>query len=62
MQIKHGKYESKHVYGNGNVGKKIIEILKTIEIDIQKNFYAGISLYKFNLSKFLKLSIFIENF
>lgn len=26
-QIKHGKYESEHIYGDGNAGKKIAEVL-----------------------------------
>lgn len=37
-QIKHNKYGSEPVYGNGNAGKRIIEILEDIEVNIQKTF------------------------
>jgi len=37
-QIDHGKYESEHVYGNGNAGKQIVKVLETIKINIQKRF------------------------
>lgn len=37
-QIKHNKYGSEPVYGNGNAGKRIIEILEDIEVNIQKKF------------------------
>jgi UDP-hydrolysing UDP-N-acetyl-D-glucosamine 2-epimerase len=35
-QIKHGRYESDDLYGNGNAGKKIANILSTCEVNIQK--------------------------
>ena len=37
-QIKHGKYASEHIYGNGNAGKQIVEILEDIDVKIQKKF------------------------
>ncbi|MFA5292225.1 MAG: UDP-N-acetylglucosamine 2-epimerase [Phycisphaerae bacterium] len=39
-QIKHGKYNSEHIYGNGNAGERIADILSKCNINIQKqNFY-----------------------
>ena len=38
-QIEHGKYESEPIYGNGTAGKKIADILKTIDVPIQKKFH-----------------------
>jgi len=35
-QIEHGKYESDPIYGDDNASKKIVKILKTIKVDIQK--------------------------
>lgn len=36
-QIDHGKYKSEHIYGNGNAGKQIADILANLEkIDVQK--------------------------
>lgn len=36
-QIKHGPYLSKHIYGDGNAGEKIADILANIgEVDVQK--------------------------
>lgn len=35
-QIKHGKYPKNPLYGNGNAGHKIAEILSTCEVGIQK--------------------------
>lgn len=37
-QIKHGKYESEHVYGDGNAGKAIVKVLETLYVNIQKTF------------------------
>lgn len=37
-QIDHGKYDSEHVYGDGNAGKKIVKVLESIEVKIQKKF------------------------
>ena len=37
-QINHGKYESEHLYGDGNAGKKIIKVLESIDVKIQKHF------------------------
>jgi len=37
-QINHGKYEQSNLYGDGNAGKKIAEILCTTEISINKKF------------------------
>ncbi|MFX0091013.1 MAG: UDP-N-acetylglucosamine 2-epimerase [Candidatus Hodarchaeota archaeon] len=38
-QLKHGKYPSGNLYGDGNAATRIIKILETIEVDIQKKFY-----------------------
>lgn len=35
-QIKHGKYESNFIYGDGNSGKKIAEVLSNVKISIEK--------------------------
>tara|TARA_B100000212_G_scaffold341829_1_gene326263 strand:- start:572 stop:1732 length:1161 start_codon:yes stop_codon:yes gene_type:complete len=35
-QIKHGKYQSYHLYGDGNAGTKIAKILSDVELKIQK--------------------------
>ncbi|MBT5492561.1 UDP-N-acetylglucosamine 2-epimerase (hydrolyzing), partial [bacterium] len=35
-QLQHGKYESSDIYGNGNAGKQIAEILVDAEPSIQK--------------------------
>ncbi|MEW6417033.1 MAG: UDP-N-acetylglucosamine 2-epimerase [Nitrospirota bacterium] len=35
-QVAHGKYLSNHLYGNGQAGKKIAEVLSDFEIGIQK--------------------------
>jgi len=37
-QIEHGKYPSEPIYGNGDASKKIIKILESIEVNIQKQF------------------------
>jgi UDP-hydrolysing UDP-N-acetyl-D-glucosamine 2-epimerase len=37
-QIDHGKYASDPVYGQGATGKRIIEVLETIDVKIQKKF------------------------
>lgn len=39
IQIDHGKYESKYVYGDGNAGEKIVKVLETVEVNIQKKFF-----------------------
>lgn len=36
QQAKRGAYESEHIYGNGNAGRKIAEILSRCEVNIQK--------------------------
>lgn len=38
-QLKHGRYPSDSLFGNGNSGEKIAEILATIKPSIQKKFY-----------------------
>ncbi|MDD5450325.1 MAG: UDP-N-acetylglucosamine 2-epimerase [Desulfovibrionales bacterium] len=35
-QIKHGPYETDHLYGDGYAAEKIIEVLKTTSLDVQK--------------------------
>jgi GDP/UDP-N,N'-diacetylbacillosamine 2-epimerase (hydrolysing) len=35
-QLAHGKFESDHIYGNGMSGNKIVDILSTIEFNMQK--------------------------
>ena len=37
-QLEHGKYPSNNLYGDGNAGKKIVEIIENIDVDIQKKF------------------------
>lgn len=37
-QIDHGKYESDKLYGSGNTGKKIVKVLESIDVKIQKRF------------------------
>ncbi|GAH22551.1 unnamed protein product, partial [marine sediment metagenome] len=37
-QIKHGKYISENIYGDGNAGKQIVDILEDIDVKIQKKF------------------------
>ncbi|MBA7573924.1 UDP-N,N'-diacetylbacillosamine 2-epimerase (hydrolyzing) [subsurface metagenome] len=37
-QIKHGKYISEHIYGEGNAGKQIVDVLEDIDVKIQKKF------------------------
>lgn len=37
-QIEHGKYESEHIYGDGRAGKKIVNVLEKIDVEIQKKF------------------------
>ena len=36
LQINHGKYASNNLYGDGNAGKKIAEILTWVDPPIQK--------------------------
>ena len=36
FQLKHGKYESSHLVGDGTAGKQIAEILATVKLEIQK--------------------------
>lgn len=36
--LNHRKYEQEYIYGDGNVGKKIIKVLEDIEVNIQKKF------------------------
>jgi len=38
-QIKHGRYPSEHIYGDGSAGRKIADILSTIKIRNEKKFY-----------------------
>lgn len=35
-QLVHGKYESNHIYGDGNTGNKIADILSNTSVNIQK--------------------------
>ena len=35
-QIHHGKYESEHIYGDGNAGKKIADILANVKLRFSK--------------------------
>jgi UDP-hydrolysing UDP-N-acetyl-D-glucosamine 2-epimerase len=35
-QIKHGRYDSDPVYGNGNTSQKIVDIIKNTKVDTQK--------------------------
>ena len=35
-QIAHGKYESENIYGDGNAGKRIADILASCRVRIQK--------------------------
>ncbi|MFX1391957.1 MAG: UDP-N-acetylglucosamine 2-epimerase [Promethearchaeota archaeon] len=37
-QIIHGKYERENLYGDGNAGIKIVKVLETIEVKLQKKF------------------------
>lgn len=37
-QLAHGKHESNHLYGDGNSGKRIAEVLARCELDIRKEF------------------------
>jgi UDP-hydrolysing UDP-N-acetyl-D-glucosamine 2-epimerase len=37
-QIEHGKYKSQFIYGDGNAGEKISEVLEKVEVKIQKEF------------------------
>ena len=36
IQIKKKKYKKEYIYGNGNSGKKISDILEKIKVKIQK--------------------------
>jgi len=38
-QIEHGKYEPEHIYGDGNAGKKIADVLAKIKPQIQKKLF-----------------------
>ena len=35
-QIKHGKYESEHIYGDGNAGEKIADVLSKVKLRFSK--------------------------
>jgi UDP-hydrolysing UDP-N-acetyl-D-glucosamine 2-epimerase len=37
-QLQHGKFTPNYLYGNGNAGRRIAEILCTVNIDIEKRF------------------------
>ncbi|MHA1438603.1 MAG: UDP-N-acetylglucosamine 2-epimerase [Promethearchaeota archaeon] len=37
-QIDHGKYKSENIYGDGYAGEKIVKVLETIKVNIQKKF------------------------
>ena len=39
QQIRHGKYKSSNLYGNGNAGKKIAEILSKSQPSVQKKIF-----------------------
>lgn len=36
MQLEHGKYKPDYIYGDGNAGKRIADILATCEFNVQK--------------------------
>lgn len=38
-QLRHGKYESSYIYGDGDAGRRIADILASVELDIVKRFY-----------------------
>ncbi len=38
-QVKHGKYPSSNLYGDGNAGKKMADILAEVKPDVRKQFY-----------------------
>lgn len=38
-QIDHGKYESDHLYGDGNTSERIVKVLENINVNIQKKFF-----------------------
>jgi UDP-hydrolysing UDP-N-acetyl-D-glucosamine 2-epimerase len=40
-QVKHGKYQSNKLYGDGYAGKKMADILAENNIDIRKKFHVG---------------------
>lgn len=35
-QVSHGRYEPEHIYGNGDAGERIADVLSDFEFDIQK--------------------------
>lgn len=35
-QLEHGRYPSEHLYGDGNAGERIADVLATVTVDIQK--------------------------
>jgi UDP-hydrolysing UDP-N-acetyl-D-glucosamine 2-epimerase len=39
QELKHGHYPSEHIYGDGNAGERIANILSTIELKNDKKFY-----------------------
>ncbi|MFZ9795842.1 MAG: UDP-N-acetylglucosamine 2-epimerase, partial [Ilumatobacteraceae bacterium] len=38
-QLRHGRYEADHIYGNGTAGSRIAEILATCNLSSNKQFY-----------------------
>lgn len=36
QQLKHGRYDSQHIFGNGHAGEKIADYLATVKLDINK--------------------------
>ena len=38
-QVAHGRYESQHLYGDGQTGQRIASVLATCEVQIQKRFF-----------------------
>jgi len=39
QQLAHGKYEPNPIYGNGNAGKRMADILATVDLDINKTLF-----------------------
>ena len=49
-QIKNGKYPKSNLFGDGNSGKKIAQILSTVEPKIQKKFPIQLDIYEMKKS------------
>lgn len=44
-QLDHGKYEPEFIYGDGNAGERITQILESINVEIQKKFITYVENY-----------------